>query len=166
LNPDPLRPYSVLWGGARPIEFKEINMAVLARYNPLQDTVDDFFRGFFLRPLRFEGSGDPVPFRVEITERDDAYVLRAELAGVRKEDISVSVDGDTVAISAELRPEREGKGDGRVLRAERCYGKLCRTFALDQAVDGDGAQARYADGVLELTLPKKVAAQARRVTIQ
>ena len=141
-------------------------MAVLARYHPLQDTIDDLFRGFFVRPVSVEGSEVPLPFPVEIAERDDAYVLRGELAGVKKEDINVSVDGDTVAITAEVRKGKEGKDDGRVLRSERYYGKFHRAFTLGQAVDEGGARAHYADGVLELTLPKKAAAQARRVTIQ
>ena len=136
------------------------------RYNPLQETLDDFFRGFFVRPVGYDPTESAVPFRVEITERDDAYVLRGELAGVKKEDINVSIDGDTVAITAEVRKEQEAKDGERVLRSERYFGKLQRAFTLGQAVDENGAQARYADGVLELTLPKKAVAQAKRVTIQ
>ena len=141
-------------------------MTGITRFTPLEDTLDDLFRGFFVRPVAFEGSRNTVPFRVEIAETDNAYVLRGDLPGVRKEDINVSIDGDTVAITAEVRNEKEVKDGERMLRSERHYGKLYRAFTLDQAVEENAAQAKYADGVLELTLPKKAVAQAKRVTIQ
>ncbi len=103
---------------------------------------------------------------MEIAEKDNAYVLRGDLPGVKKEDINVSIDGDTVAITAEVRNEKEVKDGERVLRSERYYGKVYRAFTLGQAVEENAAQAKYADGVLELTLPKKAAAQAKRITIQ
>ena len=117
-------------------------------------------------PVLKDHEQNAVPFRVEITEKDNAYVLRGELPGVRKEDINVSVDGDTVAVTAEARSEKEVKDGERVLRSERYYGKLYRAFTLGQAVEENAVQAKYADGVLELTLPKKAAAQAKRITIQ
>ena len=141
-------------------------MASITRFNAFGDTLDDLFRGFFVRPVNFEGNDNAVPFRVEITERDNAYVLRGDLPGVRKDDINISVDGDTVAITAEVKTEKDVKDGERVLRSERYYGKLYRAFTLGQAVEETNAQAKYADGVLELTLPKKAAAQAKRITIQ
>jgi HSP20 family protein len=141
-------------------------MAGITRFNPLEDTLDDLFRGFFVRPVSFESNHTAAPFRVEIAERDNAYVLRGDLPGVRKEDINVSIDGDTVAITAEVKNEKEVKDGERVLRSERHYGKLYRAFTLGQAVEENAAQAKYADGVLELTLPKKAVVQAKRITIQ
>jgi len=141
-------------------------MAGITRFNPLDDTLDDLFRGFFVRPVSFEGNHNSAPFRVEIAEKDNAYVLRGELPGVKKDDINVSIDGDTVAITAEVKNEKDVKDGERVLRSERYYGKVYRAFTLGQAVEENAAQAKYADGVLELTLPKKAAAQAKRITIQ
>jgi HSP20 family protein len=141
-------------------------MASLTRFHPLDDTIDNLFRGFFVRPVGFEANHEAAPFRVEITEKDNAYVLRGELPGVRKDDINVSVDGDTVAITAEVKNEKDVKDGERVLRSERYYGKVYRAFTLGQAVEENAVQAKYADGVLELTLPKKAAAQAKRITIQ
>jgi HSP20 family protein len=137
-------------------------MATLARFRPFEDALDDFFRGFLVRPARTEGA---TPFRVDVSESDSEYVLRAELPGVRKDDIAVSIDGDTVAVTAEVRKGKEVKDGERTLRSERYHGRLHRAFALEQPVDEAAAQAKYADGVLELTLPKK-AAQAKRITIQ
>lgn len=142
-------------------------MANLTRYSPLDDVVDDLFRGFFVRPVRFEGEGrDTAAFRVDVTENDKAYTLRAELPGVKKENINVTIDGDTVAVSAEVKAEKDVKNDERVLRAERYVGKLYRAFTLGQTMDEASATAKFSDGVLELTLPKKAAVQAKRITIQ
>ena len=141
-------------------------MATLTRLNPFEDTIDDLLRGFFVRPVSFEGKNAAVPFRVDVSEKDNSYVLRGELPGVRKDDINISIDGDTVAITAEVRNEKDVKNGEHVLRSERFYGKVHRAFTLGQPVDEAAAQAKYADGVLELTLPKKAAAQAKRITIQ
>ena len=141
-------------------------MANITRFNPFDDTVEDLFRGFFVRPVSYEGPAGAAQFRVDVSENENAYTLRAEIPGVKKEDISVTIDGDTVAISAEVKNEKEVKNGDRVLRAERYYGKVHRAFTLGQAVDETAANAKYADGVLELTLPKKAAVQAKRITIQ
>jgi HSP20 family protein len=142
-------------------------MANLTRYSPLDDVVDDLFRGFFVRPVRYEGQANTgAAFRVDVAENDKAYTLRAELPGVKKEDIHVTIDGDTVAVSAEVKAEKEDKNGERVLRSERYTGKLYRAFTLGQAMDEASATAKYGEGVLELTLPKKAAVQAKRITIQ
>ena len=141
-------------------------MANIARFSPFDDTLDDLFRGFFVRPVNFESPAGAAAFRVDVTENDTAYTLRAEIPGVKKNDINVSIDGDTVAISAEIKNEKDVKNGDRVLRSERYYGKVYRAFTLGQAVDEAAAMAKYNDGVLELTLPKKAAVQARRLTIQ
>jgi len=141
-------------------------MTNIARFNPFDDTIEDLFRGFFVRPVGYEGPAGAAQFRVDVSENDSAYTLRAEIPGVNKEDISVTIDGDTVAISAEVKNEKDVKNGERVLRSERYFGKVYRAFTLGQAVDEAGANAKYANGVLELTLPKKAAVQAKRITIQ
>jgi HSP20 family protein len=141
-------------------------MANIARFSPFDEAFDDLVRGFFVRPVSYEHPAGAVQFRVDVSENEKAYVLRAEIPGVKKEDINVTIDGDTVAISAEVRNEKEVKNGERMLRAERHYGKLYRAFTLGQEVEEAGTHARYADGVLELTLPKKAAVQAKRIAIQ
>ena len=141
-------------------------MANITRFTPFEDTIDDLFRGFFVRPVSYEGGQGAAQFRVDVSENEQAYVLRADIPGVKKNDINVSIDGDTVAISAEVKSEKDVKNGERVLRSERYFGKVYRAFTLGQAVDESGASAKYADGVLELTLPKKAAVQAKRITIQ
>lgn len=141
-------------------------MASITRYSPFDDAFENLFRGFFVRPVGVDATGTTGQFRVDVTENDNAYQLRAEIPGVKKEDIQVSVDGDQVAITAEVKNEKEVKSGARVLRSERYYGKLARAFTLGQPVEEAGASAKYTDGVLELTLPKKAAASTKRITIQ
>jgi len=141
-------------------------MANIARFSPFDETFDDLFRGFLVRPVSYDSPVAPAQFRVDVSENDSAYTLRAEIPGVNKEDISVTIDGDTVAISAEVKNEKSVKNGERVLRSERYYGKVYRAFTLGQAVEDAGTNAKYANGVLELTLPKKAAMQAKRITIQ
>lgn len=141
-------------------------MATLTRFD---DAFDNLLRGFFVRPVNFDGQTQqaaPAQICVDVSENEQAYVIRAEIPGVRKDDISISIDGDQVAISAEVKNEKEAREGERLLRSERYYGKVYRAFALGQPVDEDAAAAKYADGILELTLPKKAAAQAKRIAIQ
>ncbi|MBI4190060.1 MAG: Hsp20/alpha crystallin family protein [Betaproteobacteria bacterium] len=140
-------------------------MANIARFNTLDNALDELMRGFFVRPMNFEPAA-PVQLRVDVTENDTGYVVRAEIPGVKKDDINVGIDGNQVEISAEVKREKEAKDGEKVLRSERYYGKVYRAFALGQDVDENSTQARYADGILELTLPKKASAAAKRITIQ
>jgi HSP20 family protein len=141
-------------------------MANITRFSPFDDSFDELLRGFFVRPMAFDGAPQMAQaIRADVRENEEAYTVYAEIPGVKKEDIHVTIDADQVSISAETRNEREVKEGERVLRAERHYGKVYRAFTLGQTVDEDKAVARYADGVLELTLPKKAAASARRLSI-
>jgi len=140
-------------------------MASITRFD---ETFDNLLRGFFVRPVGFEdGAREQVAqFRVDVSETENAYTIRAEIAGVKKEDINISIDGDQVAISAEVKNEKEAKDGERMLRTERYYGKAYRAFQLGQPVDDSAAAAKYADGILELTLPKRAATSAKRIEIQ
>lgn len=140
-------------------------MANLVRFNPVDDAFDDLFRGFFMRPVRMEGAPE-VQIKIDVKEDDKAYTVHAEIPGVKKEDIHITIDGNQVTISAEVKNEKEVKEGEKVLRSERYYGKVSRAFTLGQDVDETTAQAKYSDGVLNLTLPKKAATQSRRVTVQ
>jgi HSP20 family protein len=141
-------------------------MANITRYDPFNDLVDDIFKGFLVRPVAYEGRNDVLPrVRVDVAEKNGAYVVKGELPGVRKEDIHVSVDGAQVTLEAEVKQEKS-TDDERVLHAERTYGKVSRVFTLPQDIDESKVQAKFLDGVLELTLPKKAAAQRKQITIQ
>jgi HSP20 family protein len=142
-------------------------MANVTRFDPFTDLVDDFFKGFLVRPVAYEGGREALPrMKVDVAEKNGAYAVTAELPGVKKEDIQVSIDGAQVTLAAEVKREREAAQDERVLHTERVYGKLSRSFTLPQELDEAKAEARFKDGVLELTLPKKAAAQRKQISIQ
>ena len=130
-----------------------------------RDPLDDFFRGFFVRPVEFGNQADTPAVKIDVKEQENAYQVHAEIPGVRKEDIHVAVDGPVVSISAERREEKDVKDGERILRTERYFGKVSRSFQLAQEIDEGKVVAKYVDGVLELSLPKKAATQARRITV-
>lgn len=118
------------------------------------------------RPWRGEVAAERAPqIRLDLSETDAGYAVKAEIPGVKKEDINVRIDGNQVTISAEVKQDKEEKKDGRVLRSERRYGYASRTFALAHDVDQAAADAKYANGVLELKLPKKAPAAGKRIAV-
>jgi HSP20 family protein len=141
-------------------------MANLARFNVIDNTLDELMRGFFVRPMNFETAAPPLQLRIDVSENEAGYTVHAEIPGVKKEDINIAIDGNQVEISAEVKNEKEVKEGETVLRSERHYGKVYRAFALGQDIDDAATEARYADGILELKLPKKVSAKAKRISVQ
>ena len=141
-------------------------MANITRYDPFDlgfEPFDNLFRGF-LRPVRLEQ--DVPQIKMDVKEEENAYRVHAEIPGVKKEDIQVSVEGNSVSISAEVKKESEEKQGEKLLKRERYYGKVARSFALATEIDETNASAKYTDGVLELVLPKKKGGSTRRVSIQ
>lgn len=143
----------------------EQTMSALMRTTPW---LDDFFKdmtpGFYVKPLH--GEGVPSDIRVDVTDAGDAYKIAAEIPGVHKSDIHVSMDGSTVTLNAEVKQEDvERKGD-RVLRSERYFGSVSRSFQLPQDVDASGAKAKYDNGILNLTLPKKKGSRAQELAVE
>lgn len=131
---------------------------------------DDFFRdvapGFYVRPLHGDGLPTPAQIKVDVKESDKAYTVAAEVPGVAKEDIHVSIDGSVVTLRAEIKQQDSQSQDEKVLRTERYYGAVSRSFQLPQDIDQNQAKAKYDNGVLILTLPKKQASNAQRLHIE
>jgi len=140
-------------------------MANITRFDPFTDSFEDLVRRV-LRPMRWEGEEQPLQIKVDVEEDDKSYKVKAEIPGLRKEDINVQVDGNVVSISAESKREKEVTQQGKVIRSERYYGSLFRSFSLGQDVDQAGVNAKYTDGILELTLPKKATSEAKKISIQ
>lgn len=146
-------------------------MPSLTRYTPFgaaepfdpADPLDNLFRGFF-RPVQLDKEVPQI--RMDVKESDQAYAVHADIPGVSKDDIHVTIDGNLVSISAEVKKQSEQKEGEKLLRRERVFGRVSRSFTLENEVDEATANARYQDGVLELTLPKKTATAARRLAIQ
>jgi HSP20 family protein len=151
-----------------PIVEKEIAMNALLTRGGL---FDDFFRdvapGFYIKPLHGDGLPNPSQIKVDVKENNDAYTIHAEIPGVSKEEIQVAVDGNVVTLRAEVKQQDSTTQDEKVLRSERYYGAVSRSFQLAMDIDQTQAKAKYDNGVLVLVLPKKAALNgAQRLVIE
>jgi len=139
-------------------------MSNVTLYHPFADpAIDDLFRGFF-RPVRAER--EAVSIKLDVTEKDNSYIVRAEIPGVAKDDIQVSIEGNQVTIGAEVKRDTEKQDGERVLHSERYYGSAFRSFTLPAELDETASAAKYENGVLELTLAKKPVVAGRKLAIQ
>lgn len=144
----------------------------ITRYNPFNELVrfdpfldmDDIINKM-MRPVLREGLEIEPQIKMDVKEADDQYLIKAEIPGVKKDDIHVTVEGNRVSISAEVKKEKEEKEGERVIRSERSYGMASRSFSLADEVDQSKVQAKYTDGVLELTLPKKPGSARKEISI-
>ena len=146
-------------------------MTTLARWDPireiqaLQTQFDHLFRPF----ARFSPPGEEMPTNnwlpaVDLEESDDSLVLRAEIPGMRPEDIDVQFENGVLTIKGQRRFENQ-RDDRQFHLVERSYGSFVRSFTLPRSIDADRVQARYDNGVLELTMPKREEARPRRIPL-
>ncbi len=141
-------------------------MNTLTRFERLDDMFPEMFRRL-MRPLPANYEA-PAEIRIDVSETDKTYEVRAELPGVKKDDIHVTIDGNFVSISAEIKREKQEKaGDGaRSLVRELYVGSASRGFSLAQPVDSKASMATYEEGVLKLSLVKQAEAAGRTLSIQ
>lgn len=134
----------------------------IARFDPFRD-FDELFRDF--SPAAFRNVELSPRLRMDVSETEQEYTVKADLPGVNKDDIKVAIQGNQVSLTAEIKEEKS-VGGGTALRQERYCGQIQRSFTLPQEVDDEQAVARYENGVLQLTLPKKVGSGGRQLAIQ
>ena len=131
---------------------------------------DDFFKdiapGFYVRPLHGDNLPAPSQIKVDVKETEGGYTVQAEVPGVPKEDIHVSVEGNVVSLRAEVRQLDQKTEGEKVLRSERYYGSVARSFQLPADIDAAQAKAKYDNGILTLTLPKKLNNSSQRLNIE
>ena len=139
-------------------------MANITRYNPFEDFFKNFGNGFWLKPLPFPAETE-LAMKIDVKEDDKGFTVKADIPGVKKEDIQVDIDDDQVSLRAEVKQEKEKKEGEKTVYSERSYGMVSRSFTLPVDVDAKGAKAEYKDGVLNLTLPKKGNGSAKRVAV-
>lgn len=136
----------------------------IARFDPFLD-MDEMFRD--LTPSIWRNAEVAPRMRMDVSETEKEYLVKAEIPGVQKDDIKVAINGNQVSLSAEVKDEQQvGSVKSGALRSERYYGQVQRSFTLPQEVDDDQAEARYENGVLHLTLPKKVGTGGKQLSIQ
>lgn len=129
---------------------------------------DNLFEGFF-RPMRVAtpfSTGDHLTPAIDVTENDQAYHVKAELPGIKKEDIHITLQDGVLTLSAETRADSEKSEGDRVIRRERRYGKYSRSMTLNKQVDENNVRATYVDGILNLTLPKKEESKPQKIDVQ
>ena len=139
-------------------------MANVTRYNPFDDFFSDFGKRLWLKPVALPDETE-LRMKIDVKEDEKAYTVKADIPGVKKEDIQVDIDGDTVSVRAEAKQEKEEKKGEKVVYSERSYGMVSRSFTLPVSVDDRAAKAEYKDGVLNLTLPKKSNGAGKRIAI-
>ncbi|RJX30159.1 MAG: Hsp20/alpha crystallin family protein [Oxalobacter sp.] len=144
----------------------------LMRFNPFGDlsrfepwkNFEEMFKDFRLAPSWGAMEAEP-RIKIDVNETDKDYTVKADIPGVNKEDIKVTVEGNQVSISVEVKKEKEEKKEGTVIRSERYFGRQFRSFTLGQDVDDGKASAKYSNGVLELNLPKKPGKSTKQLDI-
>ena len=140
-------------------------MTSLMRFEPLfSEPFEDFFKRV-MRPARWEVEAAPMDIKLDVAETEEAYTVKAEMPGMKKDDIHVEIDGNVVAISAESKAEKKVEEKGKLIRSERYYGSLYRSFTLGHEIDEAAADAKYVDGILELTLPKRATSRVKTVSV-
>jgi len=146
-------------------------MTSLTQWNPFKSMApielapefNDLFRGFGMRPSWM--TTETPSIRLDVSEDDKNYTVKADIPGVAKEDIDLSVEGSQIMISAEIKHESKKKEGERDVCTERYFGKVYRSFSTPSEIDASKAQAKYADGVLTLKLPKKSNGHSRKIAI-
>lgn len=138
---------------------------IITRSRFLDDFLKDFSPGYFIRPLH----GDPLPtpgqIRIDVKDDGDAFTVHADIPGVKKEDLHVEIEGSTVSLRAEVNQIDQRSGNDKSLLVERYAGVVSRAFNLPLELDKDAAKAKYENGVLTLTLPKKQLAKSKRLEV-
>jgi HSP20 family protein len=135
-------------------------MANITRYDPFED----FFKGFWMKPVSLPAQTE-LEMKIDVKEDDKSFTVKADIPGVKKEDIQVDIDDDRISLRAEVKQEKEERKDEKLVYSERTYGMVSRSFTLPGDVDAKGAKAEYRDGVLNLTLPKKSNGSAKRISV-
>jgi len=141
-------------------------MTNLVSYDPFAETgLDELFRGFFT-PVRFEGARTPVTIKMDVTETEDGYMIHAEMPGVNKEDINVEIEGNQVTITGDMKREWEKKEGDKVLRSERYFGNVYRSFTVPAELNEALCEAKFVNGVLELKLVRKLPVAGKKLPVR
>lgn len=137
-----------------------------ARGRDIFGDFDDLMGGWFRSPAVLRREETAKMPAIDVSENEGAYLVKAELPGVAREDLDVTIKDGVLAINAERKKEKKDDKDGRVIREERYYGKFVRSLRLGSDVDESGIEAHYEDGVLNLSLPKTAEVKPRKVDIK
>jgi HSP20 family protein len=121
--------------------------------NMFSDLIHENPIAYFIKPLHGESLRSD--FSVDVREKNGSYLVHAELPGVNKEDVDVSIDGDCFTISAEIEQIDQKSEDEKIVQSERYCGSVSRTIRLPMAIDRAASSAHFENGILELVLSKE-----------
>lgn len=140
-------------------------MANLIRYaKPGQ--FDDLLRNLLWKPVGMMGDETELSIRTDVSEDDKAYFVNAELPGVKKDDIEITINGRQLSIKAEIKQEKEQKKGEKLVHSERYHGEVYRGFTFEQEANAAQAKAKYENGILHLEIPKMTGAQSKHIKIE
>lgn len=141
------------------------NLKPLVSRNLFDELFRDVNPSYLIKPLH----GDPLPnqIKVDVREAADSFILEAEIPGAAKENIDVDIDNNIVTIRAHISQIDSQKGEEhKLLRTERYYGEVSRSFQLSTEIDKESSKARYDHGILTLTLVKKQKTVGQRLIVE
>ena len=127
---------------------------------------DDLMSGWFRSPAVLRREETAKMPAIDVSENEGAYLVKAELPGVAREDLNVTINDGVLTINAERKEEKKDEKDGRVIRQERYYGKFVRSLRLGSDIDEGRIEAEYENGVLNLSLPKTAEVKPRKVDVK
>jgi HSP20 family protein len=127
---------------------------------------DDLMGGWFRSPAVLRREETAKMPAIDVSENEGAYLVKAELPGVAREDLNVTINDGVLTINAERKEEKKDEKDGRVIRQERYYGKFVRSLRLGSDIDEGRIEAEYENGVLNLSLPKTAEVKPRKVDVK
>lgn len=139
---------------------------LITRNSIFDNFFDDMAPSFLMRPLHGDALPSANQIKIDVNEKDNKFYVNAEIPGVAKEDIDLSITGDIVSISAEIEQKDEQKEGNKILRSERYFGSVSRSFQLPDKVEVDEAEASYENGVLQLVLPKETGSDRKKLEIK
>ncbi|MBN1688498.1 MAG: Hsp20/alpha crystallin family protein [Candidatus Omnitrophica bacterium] len=126
---------------------------------------DDLDRFFAVPVLRSRGEITPLVPQIDVEEDANNYVLRADIPGIKKEELDISVQGNRLTLRGERKHERETKKDKNYYHCERYYGNFERTFEFPEDINPSVIKANYKDGVLEIAVPKSEEKKPKQIKV-
>ena len=140
--------------------------SLITRPRLFDDFFKDFSSSYLVRPLLSDPLSSLEQIKIDVTDNGEAFVVRADMPGVNKEDLHVDIEGNYVSLRAEVNQVDNKKQDNKIIYTERYSGVATRSFSLPAEISKDKAKAKYENGVLILTLPKTQNVKLKHLQIE
>ena len=138
---------------------------LMPRSRFFEEFLRDFPLGYSVKPLHGDPLLSPDKIKIDVKNNEKSFTVHAEMPGLNKDDIHVSVDGNVVTIQAEMKQYDADTEEGQIVHSERYYGSISRSFSLPAPVSESKVKAKYENGILTLSLPKETASGSKKIAI-